>query len=741
MPEIKEVMDQEPKTSVASDSQTLFTSSSSSSTFFLDLSSSPQEPSDGILSPTILPTVMSSISDSLTYSSEQIYSEASSSSISYSSSYDSSNEQRHFDICSNINFNAWDQKNNASNLEMLNNLKQWMSIINNLDSEPPLKYIITIMFYSLIVVVSSLGNLFVIWAIFSKKRTRTIVNIFIGNLACSDLMMTIFNIPFNVARLLMSNWIFGETLCHVVPFVQATSVYVSTLTMAFIAVDRFQAILRPMKPRISSKVGSCVAILIIWITSCLFSVPFLLFNRVVVRTDLFRPLTRCLVVYPEPYDLYKKSINVTTFILQFAIPLTVMVCLYTKIGMKIWSRVAIGATTREQETRQMAAKRKTIIMLLLVAIVFALCWLPLNLYHLLVDFAGFQNDFNTLIVVHWLAMSSVCYNPFIYFWLNRRRFEQIVRPGLISLCKRACCGCESTLICPMKYAASSPTETSPPPETHELKRMRSCRRCHHGYHDDQGNDTTDGVHDAGTFSDVSEAMTARELKTREKPINNLSTSPFESTSISLQVNQIDIPMNGRKSQRFLTTSSNSFSNFKSINSMNNHLSVQLRNQHPRHALSLSSKCFSCNVCQNPSISEETASVSVTRLSEQQRRMIHSNSFQPQRSDNKKTSNKSTSPEEESSSNNKKIWRYRNHHAIKARNNKNPANLGLHNNFGFNNSLSEEKSSGSSCSSGGRGDWKHHQHHIKCHYSKNWGKRDNNRKTLKIGKEELTLTSL
>ncbi len=47
---------------------------------------------------------------------------------------------------------------------------------------------------------------------------------------------------------------------------------------------------------------------------------------------------------------------------------------------------------------------------------FAICWLPLNLYHIRADFGTDPSRHNSTVflMVHWLAMSSVCYNPFIY---------------------------------------------------------------------------------------------------------------------------------------------------------------------------------------------------------------------------------------------------------------------------------------------------------------------------------------
>ncbi len=63
-------------------------------------------------------------------------------------------------------------------------------------------------------------------------------------------------------------------------------------------------------------------------------------------------------------------------------------------------------------------------MLIIVCVVFALCWLPLNIYHIRADF-GLGNYSSTIFLIcHWFAMSSVCYNPFIYFWLNKHYNER-----------------------------------------------------------------------------------------------------------------------------------------------------------------------------------------------------------------------------------------------------------------------------------------------------------------------------
>jgi hypothetical protein len=93
-------------------------------------------------------------------------------------------------------------------------------------SEKAIRNGIIIGFYCSIVLVSLFGNLLVCYVIFKKKRMRTETNILMANLTVSDLMMTVFNIPFNVARILLDEWPFGSLLCMLVPLVQVTSVYV-----------------------------------------------------------------------------------------------------------------------------------------------------------------------------------------------------------------------------------------------------------------------------------------------------------------------------------------------------------------------------------------------------------------------------------------------------------------------------------------------------------------------------------
>ena len=63
-------------------------------------------------------------------------------------------------------------------------------------------------------------------------------------------------------------------------------------------------------------------------------------------------------------------------------------------------------------------------MMIVVVIIYAVCWLPLHALKLIEESHPIIYDFKyyqvTWTSTHWLAMSYACYNPIVYFWMNKR---------------------------------------------------------------------------------------------------------------------------------------------------------------------------------------------------------------------------------------------------------------------------------------------------------------------------------
>uniref|UniRef100_A0A8D2PK66 G-protein coupled receptors family 1 profile domain-containing protein n=1 Tax=Zosterops lateralis melanops TaxID=1220523 RepID=A0A8D2PK66_ZOSLA len=255
--------------------------------------------------------------------------------------------------------------------------------------------------YSVIICISLFGNILVCHVVIKNKRMHSATNLFIVNLAVADVMITTLNTPFTLVRFVSSTWVFGKLMCHISRFVQYCSVHVSVLTLAAIALDR------------------CFLL-----KSYSFSLIF--------RNRTIRMV--CLPSFPPPADLFWKYLDLTTFVLLYVLPLLVISITYTIVAKKLWLRNAIGDLTMEQYYAHQRKKKMTLKMLMVVVVVFAVCWFPLNCYVVLISCRAIHSSNALYFAFHWFAMSSTCYNPFIYCWLNES-FRTELR-SLLCVCRR-----------------------------------------------------------------------------------------------------------------------------------------------------------------------------------------------------------------------------------------------------------------------------------------------------------------
>jgi len=133
--------------------------------------------------------------------------------------------------------------------------------------------------YFVIFCISLYANTLVCHVIRRHRRLHSVTNVFIANLAVSDIFITLVNIPFNVVRHVTAGWALGQATCALANLALTTFVYVSTLTMTAIAVDRYVVILHPLRPRMSVGVG-LVIVGVTWLVAVLMSLPFAVFSQV-----------------------------------------------------------------------------------------------------------------------------------------------------------------------------------------------------------------------------------------------------------------------------------------------------------------------------------------------------------------------------------------------------------------------------------------------------------------------------
>lgn len=102
--------------------------------------------------------------------------------------------------------------------------------------------VITVL-YILMICVGFTGNIMVILVVLWNRVMRSSPrNLFILNLAISDLILCIITQPLSLYRILSFNkgWELGLSMCKLASMVQGTNVYVSSMSITAIALDRFR---------------------------------------------------------------------------------------------------------------------------------------------------------------------------------------------------------------------------------------------------------------------------------------------------------------------------------------------------------------------------------------------------------------------------------------------------------------------------------------------------------------------
>ncbi|KFP55133.1 Substance-P receptor, partial [Cathartes aura] len=282
--------------------------------------------------------------------------------------------------------------------------------------QPPWQVALWAVAYALIEV-SVVGNVVVMWIILAHKRMRTVTNYFLVNLAFAEASMSAFNTVVNFTYAIHNEWYYGLLYCKFHNFFPIAAVFASIYSMTAIALDR--------KYRTAFRKERCCAVLVlrgnaVWLLAFLLAFPQGYYS---VMEELPGRLV-CLVEWPEhSTNTYGKTYHFCMTILIYFLPLLVIGCAYTVVGITLWASEIPGDSS-DRYHEQVSAKRKVVKMMIIVVCTFALCWLPYHIYFTLQYFnpEWYLQKFiqQVYLAIMWLAMSSTMYNPIIYCCLNDR---------------------------------------------------------------------------------------------------------------------------------------------------------------------------------------------------------------------------------------------------------------------------------------------------------------------------------
>ena len=191
--------------------------------------------------------------------------------------------------------------------------------------------------YIVIFVTGIIGNICTCIVIARNRFMQTATNYYLFNLAIADLMVLLLGLPLETYSFWRAYpWIFGEAFCVIRTMAAETSTYASILTITAFTIERYIAIVHPMKAQTVSSLPRAVKIIvIIWVLSALCSVPMVVQFGVVYIVDKDdNIIPESALCHIKPDKEIRLAFEVSTFLFFFA-PMTVITVLYLLIGLAI----------------------------------------------------------------------------------------------------------------------------------------------------------------------------------------------------------------------------------------------------------------------------------------------------------------------------------------------------------------------------------------------------------------------
>ncbi|XP_020607386.1 galanin receptor type 1-like [Orbicella faveolata] len=284
--------------------------------------------------------------------------------------------------------------------------------------------IVQMMCFPIITAAGLIGNTLICLAVFKRRRLR-ITDVFILNLAATDLATCVISIPFDFVEILMKQWPFGNVLCKTVYPLQTILMAVSVYTLLFMSWERHRSVMPPLKPKLKAKRAVAV-VFFLWIASISLVGPYI----AILRVEKADGRTECSESWPQAY--HPKVFTLAVFIALYVLPLFVITANYIRISQKLWRDIqrmqkAIGeknGNSKKPLTQARAQRNMRIVRIfILVVIAFSLCMLPNHIMWIWYDFGAGREyeNFNTIIVFCFiLVYSNSAINPFIFVFLHRR---------------------------------------------------------------------------------------------------------------------------------------------------------------------------------------------------------------------------------------------------------------------------------------------------------------------------------
>ena len=255
--------------------------------------------------------------------------------------------------------------------------------------------------------------------------------------ACADLVISIAEIMdaihYSSMNKLWFGGLFGLITCRLFLILLFCPPIFSIWVLATIAIERFYAVARPLRlSPVSKHLKKIIFVLLVF--CAVTSLPFIgKENFQIIKESYYCNLAEAL----EDLTILK----ILTVSLNVALPLGIILVMYTVVCLKLWSREVPGDGSNQNVQQAEAVKRarKVTLMMISIVVLYIVCWFPLFAVGILgFVLSNFRINGSFLLFLVLLTVAYSSLNPYVYLMFSqnfrsgfKRVFKNCLRRGSI----------------------------------------------------------------------------------------------------------------------------------------------------------------------------------------------------------------------------------------------------------------------------------------------------------------------
>jgi hypothetical protein len=277
--------------------------------------------------------------------------------------------------------------------------------------------------YAVPFIFGTIGNVMLIIIIACNKDMQTVPNMYILNLAISDLTCLTVHFFEACASRISYTWLQGEFICTFLPFCRRLSAGLAAYSVALLSVYRYRVTVNPFLVRVPSQPSwraTVATICGVWILAALFAIPSALSKYLCNGSMILGHVT------------YHQRVVIFELLVSCIFPVCVMAFCYIMTACHLVKMSS--SMSEETQNPQMNALRNTAKVVLVVTVIFVISYVPyhafityvisrINLKFYAFNSIKFTMPHNTdveytIIILKCLLLINSCLNPVALYCMS-----------------------------------------------------------------------------------------------------------------------------------------------------------------------------------------------------------------------------------------------------------------------------------------------------------------------------------